>query len=517
MNFLMVNYSTYGTLIEDIEGAAVPAASAGNILTDGETACTYADLPEIFAAWDQALRRGGVAPGDCLALEVGQSLTAALTVLHLLARGIDFAVLPPPEARSRFAHGGGGVPSFCRFRLAPPPHPEGAPTVEANEAFALPGPPGSAAPDLPAGPAVYLLASRGGESPHLARHLQAGLLRNVTACARRLGLSPADRIAVPVPIFHMYGLGAAFLAGVTAGACLDLQARANVLRFMDRERSFEPTIAYLTPAFCAALVGVRKSPRPYRFCVSAGDRLPEDLRRRHEGKLGPLLNLYGSTEMGVMAVADPELPAEGRGVRLGAPVDGVELAVRGHGEAAGTAERTGELLCRHRDGFAGWVGLDGQPRGDGSDGAGWFATRDLARLDAGGAIEILGRLDARVNRDGLLVSLDEVEAALARLEGVAQAAVVARGESPRGERLVAFCTTAEGAPSGVAIRRRSHAVLPPHAVPDEVIVMEALPRAPGGGVDRRALGQVLDEGRAASGPRRAGASGAGGTLMRKGA
>ena len=108
----------------------------------------------------------------------------------------------------------------------------------------------------------------------------------------------SDRVAIPVPIAHMYGFGAAFVPAVLAGASIDLQPNANVLRYLAREPDFDPTVAYLAPSFGDALVRVRKAPRPYRLTIMAGDRLTGELFDGYEALHGRLVNLYGSTELG---------------------------------------------------------------------------------------------------------------------------------------------------------------------------------------------------------------------------
>ncbi len=129
---------------------------------------------------------------------------------------------------------------------------------------------------------------------------------------------------------------------------------------------------------------------------------------------------------------------------------------------AGAAGReVGELHCRHRYGFRG----DGDPSGrrwhEGEprlDAEGRFRTGDLARMPASGNLEFLGRCDLSVSRDGLLVPFDDVEAALAGLDGVEQAGIASHAAGRRGQRIVAFCVLAAGsADTAEEVRRLSKA------------------------------------------------------------
>jgi acyl-coenzyme A synthetase/AMP-(fatty) acid ligase len=55
-----------------------------------------------------------------------------------------------------------------------------------------------------ASPKIYLQTSGSTGSPKMAAHLHTKLMGNAFNCVERLGLTSEDRIAIPVPIFHMY-------------------------------------------------------------------------------------------------------------------------------------------------------------------------------------------------------------------------------------------------------------------------------------------------------------------------
>jgi acyl-CoA synthetase (AMP-forming)/AMP-acid ligase II len=87
----------------------------------------------------------------------------------------------------------------------------------------------------------------------------------------------------------------------------------------------------------------------------------------------------------------------------------------------------------------------------------------------------------------------DVEAAVETIEGIQRAVVVAAGESRRGARLVAVCLVdrSGGDPQPDAVRRRCFDRLPRYAVPDQVVLVEALPHLPSGKVDRRAVRDLV--------------------------
>lgn len=463
------------------------------VVTDGRLTVSYAEAARLLDRLDGHIERHGVTLRHPVALECSQSVAGALAILHLLSRGYDVVLLPELGGTSKEAGTPRFIPGFCSHvvtavgrALPESGFPENAIEIAPNEAFAEePALAGFVGPDL------YLRTSGSTGVPKLARMPHQKWLSNALGCVHRWRLTADDRLTVPVPIFHSYGLGAAFLPGLLAGAAMDLGSGGNILRYLEREERFAPDVAFLTPALCDMFLGVRKSSRRYRLAVTAGDKVKRETMAAFEPRFGPLLNLYGSAEMGAVSSAAPDDPPAQRLATAGYPLDGIELRVEEAGADVDTAagERVGLLHCRQRNGFAGYLIHEErwcfEPRGDGE----WFETGDLARLRADGYVEILGRARLSVKRDGLLVVFADVEAAVEKVEGIRRAVVVAAGESLRGSRLVAVCLPAPESepPHPEAVRRRCFDLLPRYAVPDEVVIVEALPHLPSGKVDRRAV------------------------------
>jgi len=180
---------------------------------------------------------------------------------------------------------------------------------------------------------------------------------------------------------------------------------------------------------------------------------------------------------------DPCVLVDRRDFPLGDLAAGVELRV------AAPVGEVGALSCRRDDGFMGYLDLQGRRLPSGHDAAGWWPTNDFARLDPSGHLEVLGRSDHSVNRDGLLVFFAEVERVIETLDSVASVAVTAeREEGPRGRRLIACCVAAADAdPSPARIRAHCFDRLPPRAVPDEIHLIERLPLLANGKIDRLRL------------------------------
>ncbi|HEX7817151.1 amino acid adenylation domain-containing protein, partial [Dyella sp.] len=205
-----------------------------------------------------------------------------------------------------------------------------------------------------------------------------------------------------------------------------------------------------------------------------------------------LLNEYGPTETTICATASEPLagstkPPIGRPLantrvyvldaRLQPVPVGVtgELYVAGLGLARGYHQRpalTAERFVAHP--FEAGQRL--------------YRTGDLVRWLDDGQLDFLDRTDHQVKIRGFRVELGEIEAALAHLPHVAQAAVVARQDTPGHKQLVGYAIAEPGHElDPMALRRTLAELLPDYMLPAAILVLDALPLSPNGKLDRAAL------------------------------
>ncbi|SOX52374.1 non-ribosomal peptide synthetase [Mycobacterium ahvazicum] len=124
------------------------------------------------------------------------------------------------------------------------------------------------------------------------------------------------------------------------------------------------------------------------------------------------------------------------------------------------------------------------------DGENWYRTGDLARYLPDGTLEFVGRADYRVKISGYRVELGEVEGALNRLESVDGAvAAVIRGAGR--EQLAALARVTDPALTPAQLTAAVAGLVPPHMVPDLIVLVPEIPYTVGGKIDRKVAGERL--------------------------
>ncbi len=491
--------------------------SRDNIVTDGTATITYGMLPTLLVSiGDFLAEHGGCTPG-CVAVECPNTVAGALTLLYLLQQEVSMVLLPPSE-QDDHASEWKPIPQFCQLRLVVKQMSKAEkaaateqsarewlqdPTnflhLEENPAYRPPA-------DLSLlGPGHLMLRTSGSMgASKLVVHRQEKLLGNAQNCVVKYNFTSADRAVIPVPLAHMYGFGAEFLPAVLVGASIDLQEKTNLLRYMARERAFQPTIAFITPAICAMLLKGFKRPRTnYKVIVTSGQRINETLFRDFDDRVNHcLVNQYGSSEMGAIAACDPDAHQDLKATTIGSPMRGVELTIETHdppGSHGATAdgthanERMGALRCQHPHGFEGYVDEAGQwlHRHLANE---WYSTGDLAKEQRSGFIQVVGRSGDSVNRRGYLIQLADIERQMEQIPLIQQVVVVQAAGTTRKSRheedapLAALCVIKQNQQTTPKqLRQHCFDLLPAHAIPDEVLILDALPLLPSGKVDRQAL------------------------------
>jgi fatty-acyl-CoA synthase len=271
------------------------------------------------------------------------------------------------------------------------------------------------------------------------------ILNNGYFVGRTQGLGEGDRICIPVPLYHCFGMVMGNLASITHGAAMVYPSEGfdpeAVLRAVETERC---TSLYGVPTM---FIAVLAHPRFDDFDVSslrtgcmAGAICPEPLMRQVVERLNmrDVTIAYGMTETSPVSFQTaPDDPFERRVGSIGRVQPHLECKiVDADGNVVPSGE-PGELCTR---GYSVMIGYWDEPErtADSIDEDGWMHSGDLATIDAEGYGNIVGRLKDMVIRGGENIYPREVEDYLYRHPAVEDVAVVGIPDEKMGEELCAW-------------------------------------------------------------------------------
>lgn len=301
----------------------------------------------------------------------------------------------------------------------------------------------------------------------------------------RLPFPRRTTVVMAAPVFHGTGLAQTCLA-LSAGCRVVLPGRFDATRVTELVASTRADVLVAVPTMLHRLLAAPDAARRLgslsRVYVG-GSALSPVLCERTRELLGPVLhNLYGSTEVGVAAVADPADLARAPGC-VGRPPVATHLRLLDADRRPVRRGETGTLFVRSPLSFTGYSDGSSKEVVDG-----FVSTGDLARYDAHGLLHVVGREDDMVVSGGENVAPGRVEDLLATHPDVDEVVVVGVPDEEFGQRLrAAVVATPGAAPDPQALRDLARRELARHEVPREVWVVDALPRNAMGKVLRRAV------------------------------
>jgi long-chain acyl-CoA synthetase len=310
-------------------------------------------------------------------------------------------------------------------------------------------------------------------------------LRNLRRNIDAVGHVETDVLAPLLPFSHQYGLSMLLIAWLSRCSlvvapyrrldhALQMAGLCGATVFDATPSTYRSMLNIVgrRPALRAALAKARM------LCVGAAP-LDAGLVDRYAQEFGhPLLDSYGSTELGNVAFATLDNP-----VSCGRPVAGVDLAVVDEDGDGLPPGEVGEIMVRTPDVMAGYLGEDGRVEPVSGD---WYASGDLGYLDEAGNLFVLGRKRA-VHRLGYTLYPDIIERRIA--EAGCLAKVVALPDERAGCQLVAFVEDDEGR-DALFWRERMSTVLAAYELPNRVVVIDSFPLNRNGKPDSKRLEEL---------------------------
>ena len=505
--------NTFGSAGASTVAMSIPAAFAtqvarnpeANILSLDGRSLTYRALDEASNQLAHLLASHGAGPGRRVALFSNRSVEAIVAILAVLKTGAAYVPIDPahPDARVAFVLDDAdpvAAVTTTEWRSRLDGHDLRVvevddPRVADQPISALPVP---AADDI-----AYLIYTSGTTGvpkgvavPH--RNV-IELLETLSAQIDMAGQvwTLAHSLAFDYSVWEIWGplLGGGRLVLVPESVA---RSPEEFLALLATE---QVNVLSQTPsAFYALQTAEELSPDlgqrlKLQTVIFGGEALePRRLRpwlERHSG-MPRMINMYGITETTVHASFREIVAGDSdKSVSpIGVPLEHLGFFVLDRNLNRVPAGVVGELYVAGGGLAVGYVGrstLTGTrfvacPFGE--PGLRMYRTGDVVRWAANGELQYLGRADEQVKIRGYRIELGEIQSVLAGLDGVAQAAVVAREDRPGDKRLVGYIS---GTADAVEVRAALAERLPGYMVPSAVMVLESLPLTVNGKLDSRAL------------------------------
>ncbi|MEV0972949.1 AMP-binding protein [Microtetraspora glauca] len=311
------------------------------------------------------------------------------------------------------------------------------------------------------------------------------ILNNGYFVAESVGYTEADRVCLPVPLYHCFGMVMGNLGVTSRGSCIVLPAPGFdpelTLRAVERERC---TSLYGVPTMFIAELGhpdfASFDLSSLRTGIMAGSPCPVEVMKRvvSEMNMSEVAICYGMTEtspVSTMTRRDDGLARRTETVGRAMPHIEVKIVDPASGLPVPRGE-AGELCTR---GYSVMLGYWAQPdaTAEAIDAARWMHTGDLAIMDAEGYVTIVGRIKDMVIRGGENVYPREIEEFLYTHPDIADVQVIGVPDQKYGEELMAWIIMRPGAEPLTTERLKEFGAgrLAHYKIPRYVHVVDAFP------------------------------------------
>jgi amino acid adenylation domain-containing protein/non-ribosomal peptide synthase protein (TIGR01720 family) len=467
---------------------------------------TYAELERRAGRLAAHLRARGVGPETRVALFLERAPEAVVAVLGVWKAGAAYVPVDPayPAERVAWMLDDCGAPIVLTQARVADRLPAGLPALRLDADWTQV----EAAGDAPAvrtdpDALAYVIYTSGSTGRPKGVGVVHGGLSNYLAWAAR-EYAGAEGRGAPVHSSLSFDLTVTslfvpLLSGKTVTLVPEAQGVEGLGEALRNGDDF--TLVKITPGHLELLARqlepAQMAGRVRTFVVGGEQLLAETVApwHRHAPET-VIVNEYGPTETVVGCCvfrSTPGTAPDTGALAIGHPIANTALYVLDRHLHPLPAGVPGELYVGGAGVARGYLGRPGLTAGRfvpdpfGGVGARLYRTGDLARRRPDGTLEFLGRVDDQVKVRGFRIELGEVEAALAALPGVREAAVAVRDDAPGGRGLVGYVVLTDDAPAPAEVREALRARLPEHMVPAAVVRMDALPLTRNGKVDRRAL------------------------------
>lgn len=324
----------------------------------------------------------------------------------------------------------------------------------------------------------------------------------VRACrciGERLRITAADRSFGPTALSSSYQLVGNLLPQLDRMASTSVMGRWTQTAGWDALDAAGATMLIANPPILTEVLAESRIrgrvPGALRLSLSGGGPVPRELKAGWRDELGlPLVESYGQSELGgFFALGLPELePDDRRLMRIGPPPPDREVSIVTPDDRPAPAGAVGEIVLDRGGFMAGYWGLPDKT--EEATRGGRLRSGDLGLFDDDGYLVMRGRRSELITVGGTVWFPRDVEEALARQPGIAQAALVGVADSLLGEVPRAFVVLEPGVTLDAAALKRAIAGDVAYDLePLAITALEALPMTPTGKVAKVELAEMLRE------------------------
>jgi amino acid adenylation domain-containing protein len=490
--------------------AQVAVEHAENIaVVDGHERITYRELDQRSNRLASHLRRQGLEIGARVGLALDRSISLVVSMLAVLKAGGVYVPLDSayPTDRLRFMISDADLAAIITDKANEQKLPSGARLIPVEDAR---GEQAGQAPEhgSNAESTAYIMYTSGSTGTPKGVEVPHRAIVRLVRSATYVDFGPSEVFAqianssFDAITFEVWGalLNGARLVILPTSIVLSPEA------FADAIQKYRLTAMFLTSSLFNLIAA--RCPSAFhtvRHLLVGGDAVDPRWARQVLETAAPrrLINGYGPTECTTFSVTHEirEVAQGAKCVPIGRPLSNSQAFVLDWNMQPVPAGVVGELFLAG-DGLA--KGYWNRPEitaerfvnspFDASGKARLYKTGDLARYQANGVIECLGRSDQQVKVRGFRVELGEIEMAMRRHPGVADCVVLAEEDSSGAKSLRAYVAAVRGtSPSREEIRSFLAERLPEFMLPASFAFVDALPFSPNGKVDRAKL-RLLDRG-----------------------
>lgn len=339
---------------------------------------------------------------------------------------------------------------------------------------------------------IYTSGSTGRPKGVMLDHANAEAMSGTMA--EHFRLTADDHCMLILPLFHVNAIMVSVLATIRTGGQLSVVGQFSAGKFFDQIERLRPTYFSAVPTIYAVLAALPEEVKPdtssLRFVICGAAPVSEELLRKSQERYGfKMVEGYGLTEGTCASACNPVDGVRKLGT-VGPALPGQEIRImRADGTVAPTGE-VGEVLVSGPTVMRGYLKKPDATEQTVVDG--WLHTGDVGRLDEDGYLTIVDRVKDMIIRGGENLYPKEIEATVAQVDGVLEAAVVGRPDEMLGEIPVAYVSVypdSDVTEEKLLDHCRRH--LTRVKVPERIHVVDALPKNPVGKIDKPTLRKSL--------------------------